>query len=195
MERFGWWSRLSRREALAGIGGGGLAVALVHREPRRAAAQAGCPETPAATRPPAVLQAWADAWNSADPATAVAALYAEGALHQDVPRGTDTTLAGTDVAGFLAPFVEVTSDLLFGLRSGYRAGDRATAEWEISFRYTGQLPGLPPGTGQSVEYRGATTFQLDGDEIRRSTDYYDYVALLAAAEVLPASVETATPTA
>jgi steroid delta-isomerase-like uncharacterized protein len=147
------------------------------------------------TQPPGVLQDWADAGNTADPAAAVGALYSDNALYQDVPRGTDTTGMGTDVAGFLAPFVEATSDLLFSLRSGYRVGDRATAEWEISFRYTGQLPGLPPGAGQLVEYRGVTTFQLKGDEIQRSTDYYDFAALLRATGALSAPLDTATPTA
>ena len=193
MARLDWWSRVSRRHALLRIGGGGLVVALVSEGPSRAAAQEDCPETSRSLDPPPILRAWADAWNAGP--TAVAALYADNALYQDIPRGTDTTLTGTDVAGFLTPFVEATNDLLFGLRSGYRVGDRATAEWEISFRYTGQLPGLPPGTGQLVEYRGVTTFQLKGDEIQRSTDYYDFAVLLTATGALPAPPDTATPTA
>ena len=191
MARVSWWNRVSRRQALTQVAGGGLVAALVAQGSRVVAAQADCPESPASLQPPAVLQDWADAWNAADPATAVAALYSDNALYEDIPRGTDTTLAGTDVAGFLAPFVAATSDLVFGLRAGYQVGERATAEWELAFRYIGQLPGLPPGTGQEIAYRGVTTFQLVGEQIQRSTTYYAVAALLAATGVVPAPTAAA----
>ncbi len=55
----------------------------------------------------------------------------------------------------------------------------------FSFRYTGQFPGLPPGTGQPISFHGATIFELSGDQIRRSSDSCDNVPLLAAVGLLP----------
>jgi steroid delta-isomerase-like uncharacterized protein len=141
---------------------------------------------------PAIVQAWIDAWNADDPAANLAALYTAGALYEDVPTGMSTATTGTDVAGFLREFVQAISESEVRLRSAFGTQDWAAAEWDFTFRYTGQLEGLPAGSGQLIAWRGATIFELAGDKIRRSADYYDNTGFLAALGLLAAPAATPT---
>jgi steroid delta-isomerase-like uncharacterized protein len=166
---------LSRRVMLGSIGAGGFALAL------RSMAAAAQESTPAAAPP--VVEAWLAAWSAPDPAAAVAALYTSDAIYEDVP--SDTRSEPGQVEAFLRAFVDQISDIRMERRSAFGAGGWAASEWVFSFRYTGQFPGLPPGTGQPVSFHGATIFELSGDQIRRSSDYYDNVPLLAAVGLLP----------
>jgi steroid delta-isomerase-like uncharacterized protein len=180
-------ARVSRRVALRASGGGAVALAL--RDAGVVRAQAA---TPTAERVPPIVQAWIDAWNADDPVTNLAALYTADAVYEDVPTGLSTVTMGTDVAGFVRAFVQEISDLAIQLRSGFGRDDHAAAEWDFRFRYTGQLPGLPPGTGQPILWHGATIFDLVGERIQRSADYYDNTGLLAAVGLL--GMPVATPT-
>jgi len=98
---------------------------------------------------------------------------------------SDTRSEAGQVEAFLRAFVEQVSDIQIERRSAFGAGGWAASEWVFSFRYTGQFPGLPPGSGQPVSFHGATIFELSDDKIRRSSDYYDNVPILAAAGLLP----------
>ena len=180
-------SRVSRRTALRASGG--VAAALALRGVGGTLAQDATP----AGMPPQIVQDWIAAWNSDDPTTNVAALYTADALYDDVPTGLTNVALGTDVAGFVRSFVEQISDIEVTLRSGFGSGDWAAAEWDFRFSYTGQLPGLPAGTGQPIEWHGATIYELEGEKIRRSADYYDNTGLLAAVGLL--APPAATPTA
>lgn len=166
---------LSRRVMLGSIGAGGVALAL------RGLAATAQEATPAAA--PSVVESWLTAWSSPDPAAAVAALYTNDAIYEDVP--SDTRSEPGQVEAFLRAFVAQISDIHMERRSAFGVDDWAAAEWVFRFRYTGQFPGLPPGTGQPVSFHGATIFELAGSQIRRSSDYYDNVPLLAAAGLLP----------
>ncbi len=168
------WFPLTRRAALGSIGAGGLAFAAR----RLAGAQEA---TPGAA--PAVVEAWFAAWSAPDPAAAVAELYTSDGIYEDVP--SDTRSEPGQVEAFLHAFVEQVSDIHIEPRSAFGAHGWAAAEWVFSFRYTGQFPGLAPGSGQPVSFHGATIFELSGDKIRRSSDYYDNVPILAAAGLLP----------
>ncbi|HEV2124122.1 MAG TPA: hypothetical protein VGW38_15270, partial [Chloroflexota bacterium] len=67
------------------------------------------------------------------------------------------------------------------------------AEWDFSFRYTGQLPGAPAGTGQQVTWHGVTIFKFAGEQILRSIDYYDNTPFLVALGLLAGPEPAATP--
>jgi steroid delta-isomerase-like uncharacterized protein len=179
--------RVSRRTAVRASGG--VAAALALRGAGGALAQDATP----AGMPPQVVRDWIAAWNSDDPTTNVAALYTADAVYDDVPTGLTNVTLGTDVAGFIRSFLEQISDIDVTLRSGFGSGDWAAAEWTFSISYTGQLPGLPPGTGQRIDWLGATVYELEGDKIRRSADYYDNTGLLAAVGLLAPPAATPAP--
>jgi steroid delta-isomerase-like uncharacterized protein len=179
-------TRISRRAALKASGGCAAAFTLLGANAAHAE-----DATPSGGAVPHIVQAWIDAWNSDDPVTNLAALYTDDAVYDDVPTGLTNVVIGTDVAGFVRSFVQEISDIEVVLRSSFGSGDRAAAEWDFSFDYTGQLPGLPQGTGQPILWHGATIYELTGEKIQRSADYYDNTGLLAAAGLL--AVPEATP--
>jgi steroid delta-isomerase-like uncharacterized protein len=173
---------LSRRGALVRLGAGGLGLALAGRL-NLAAAQS----TPAAI--PTLLQSWADAWSSADPVTAVAALYASDGVYEDVP--TDTRSAPGQVSSFLAPFVKGVSAVKIAPSAGFASSDWGVLEYLFTATNQGAFPGQ---TGANLSVRIATVFELSGDKIRRSSDYYDLVTILTQLGAMPAA-GGATPTA
>ncbi len=185
-------SGLSRRSALARLGAGGLAMAFAVHARGAAAVEHALDDNPATV----VLHGWLDAWNSPDPAAAVAALYATDGIYEDAPAGAQCQPGG--VEAFLTAFAGQVSELTMASRGAVRAGHLAVSEWDVAFRYTGHLPGLPAGSGQRVSLRGVTVFELvdakpAGDRIRRSCDYYDGGALLRQVGVVPASVAARVP--
>jgi len=156
---------MTRRTAL-GVAGAGLAAASgLARSPRPVAAQA----TPAAIPP--IVERWAAAWNAHDPA-AMAALFTDDGLYEDL--GFEWYSGGK---AMIASWVEVTTagvpDVRIELVEAFQAGDRATAEWNFAGTHTGSFaPDLPP-TGRAFSVRAASVFELEGDLIRRVTDYYN----------------------
>ena len=50
--------------------------------------------------------------------------------------------------------------------------------------HKGDLPGLP-ATGKRFSVRGATVFELQGEKIRRVSDYWDMVTFLKQIGVMP----------
>lgn len=134
-------------------------------------------------QPPSVIQHWAAGFASDDPPATIARLYTVEAIYRDAPTGQASKPG--EVAAFLREFLTQVEILEFRLRSGFRTRNNGAAEWETAFRYIGQLPGLPPGSGQTVNWRGVTVFTFDGDQIVQSTDYYDNVPFLAAVGLLP----------
>ena len=133
-------SGLSRRRALSGLAVSGLGLALANR------GVVARQPSPAAGGIPDLLQRWADSFSTSP--EAVGALYTDDGVFEDV-----TTLAKSEpggVAEFVGEFMAQVSDLRYDLTAGFRTDTWGMAEGTYSFRYTGQLPGLPPGTGEAV---------------------------------------------
>ncbi len=177
--------RLSRRHALTQLGAGSLGRA--HASRPLAAAQ-----SPTTGALPEIIHRNPDAFNSADPA-ALDALYTDDAIYEDVPTLTQSEPGAVDA--FIGAFMEQVSDIHIEWTSGFRTEEWGAAEGTFSFRYTGQFPGLPPGTGEEISNRFATIFEFEGDLIRRSSDYFDNTGLLFATGILqaPAEEPSATP--
>ena len=158
----------------------------------RAASTAAQDATPAAL-PPMLVDLVA-AWNAHDPQR-VASFYTEDAVveigftGEVIARGRDQ-IANEFVAGNFAAF----PDWQFATRSGYATADRMIWEWTITGTYTGHLPGLPPGTGQAVSFRGVTIFELRAGLIARDVFYDDFYGLLDQLGLIPAP-EQGTPAA
>ena len=129
------------------------------------------------------LAEWIAGWEALD-ARRNAASYDKDAILVAVPTGET-------VRGRAA--IRANIEALFAAFSGATArmpvvlvtGERAAAEWTFAGRYTGHLPGLPPGTGQFVEFRGVSVLELAGGAIRRNTRYFDLFALLAQTGAIP----------
>jgi steroid delta-isomerase-like uncharacterized protein len=161
----------------------GFAAILVAGEVLTAAQAASPAATPAALPPP--LDAWDAAWASGDIET-ILATYTEDVVFEEVPfhlvvRGQDELRAHLEA--FYAAFPDITF-VVTG--DAFVAGDRAAVEWTASGTYTGQIPGMPPGEGQIVTFRGANILELEGDKVRVEREYYDAASLLAQLGALPA---------
>jgi steroid delta-isomerase-like uncharacterized protein len=122
--------------------------------------------SPAAVPP--VLRHMVDAINATDSA-ALAALYTEDGIHEDIPAGV-TARGREEVAAFVDTSLGQFRDVRFELVSGRQAGDLAVLEY--TFSVTDRSAELP------VTYRGILVFELDGTLIRRSADYYDLATIL-----------------
>ncbi len=149
--------------------------------------------TPTTGRAPAVVEAWLEAWNADDAAAGLAALSTEDGVHENVPTGIRTEPGG--VEALLVAFAEQVSDIEVERIAAVAAGDWTVAEHTFAFRYTGQIEGLPAGTGQRIENRAVTVFELEGDAIRRASDHDDDTGFLAALGLLPEPADAGTGTA
>lgn len=139
-------------------------------------------EESTATTPQVALD-WIGAWNSHD-GSRLGALYAEGATYEDVPTGL-TAQGPEGIAGFAEEFADnLVGGLVWELRGASRTGDRATAEWSFSGTNEGLIPGEGP-IGKAFEVRGSTVYELEGDKIRRSSDYYDHATIMRQVGALP----------
>jgi hypothetical protein len=64
------------------------------------------------------------------------------------------------VAAYARANFAAIADLEIPTTGGFATDTRAVNEWVYRGRYAGQFPGLPPGTGQTVELRGAHVLEL-----------------------------------
>ncbi len=178
--------RLTRRAAALGLGSLTAAVAV-----RGTTAQDATPEATAGALPP-VLAEWVAAWTAHD-SDRFLALYLPDAVYEEVP--TKTVAEGHDAIRAFTEFNFANfADIEVRPESGFQAQDWAVLQAVFAGRYTGSLPGLPAGSGQPFSVRFATVFHLDGEKIRRNTDYFDNYAFLIQIGALPAP-SGATPTA
>ena len=132
-----------------------------------ARAQDATPAISPAALPP-LLQHLVDAINATDSA-ALAALYTEDGIHEDVPAGV-TARGREEIATFVDAALGQFRDVRFDPVSSRQAGDLAVIEYAFSV--------TDLSTVQLITYRGVLVFELDGALIRRSADYYDLAAIL-----------------
>ena len=130
-------------------------------------AQDATPSTPLALSP--LLQQLVDAINAGD-SSAVAALYTTDGTHEDVPTGVIARGQG-EIMGFVDEALAQFRDVRFEPMHGAQAGNLAVLE------YTFSVTDLE--NDRHVTYRGVLIFELDGNLIRRSADYYDLATVLA----------------
>jgi steroid delta-isomerase-like uncharacterized protein len=181
---------VSRRVALARLAGGGLGLTLAARRFTVSAQEA----SPAAIAGEiaALPAAWAEAWTSSD-ADQLLALYAEDAVYEEKP--TNSVATGHEEIRALYEGTHATfSDIEVTPTTGFQTEGWATIEGTFAGKYTGQLPGLPAGAGQPFSVPFAAIFELDGDKVSRSADYFDLSSVLAQIGA-PAAGAEATPTA
>jgi steroid delta-isomerase-like uncharacterized protein len=79
---------------------------------------------------------------------------------------------------------ERSQDEVVELTSHFVAGTWAGAEWLMSGTHKGDLPGLP-ATNKKVSIRGASVLELQGNKLRRCSDYWDMATFLKQISVMP----------
>lgn len=139
--------------------------------------------TPAAL--PTPLAGWVAGWE-AQPLRAepIAAAYVADAVYEEVATGV-VRAGQPEILAYLTDFFAAFADARAVVETVFAAGDRGAATWTFTGRYTGQLPGFPPGTGQPVTFRGASILDLSGGSIARETQYFDIYGLLVQLGILP----------
>ena len=159
-----------------------LAAVLVAGTALAAAQDATPAASPAAVPPP--LADWAAAWATGD-IDGIVAAYTDDAVYEEVPINL-VLHGGDELRAYLEGLWAAIPDLSVVVTSGFVAGDRAAVEWTFAGTYSGQMPGLPPGAGQTVTVRGASILELEGDKIRPEIAYYDAHSFLVQVGALPA---------
>ena len=122
---------------------------------------------------PLLLAEWAAAWTSGDPGR-VAALYTEDAVYEEIPTG-NVARGREDIRLFVAETHATFADIEVTPTGGYVAGERAVLEGIFAARSGGQPFAVP----------FVALFELDGDRIRHSRDYFDLYAVLSQTGQLP----------
>jgi steroid delta-isomerase-like uncharacterized protein len=155
---------------------------VVGTQPRAHAQEATPAASPAAVPP--IIQAWLDAVNAHDGA-AVAALYVEDGTHEDIP--SDTVVRGREeIAALIDGVQSQFRDLRLQPVATHQVGDLAVLEHAFS--------AIDLDTGRPLTFRGVVIFELDGDQIRRSVEYYDVATILGQLGLLEMGEESAAAT-
>jgi steroid delta-isomerase-like uncharacterized protein len=140
-----------------------------------------------------LLEEWLAAFNAGEPEQLLA-LYTDDAVWEEVAIGLDAR--GPDqIRAHLERLFTASPDINYAVTSGFVADDHAVLEWVVTGTYSADFPGLPPATGQSFSFRGASVFTLADGKISHYTEYWDAYTFLVQLGALPAPGAGGTPTA
>jgi steroid delta-isomerase-like uncharacterized protein len=138
---------------------------------------------------------WVVAWETrplvADP---IAAAYVENAVYEEVASGIIRT-GREEILAYLTDFFTAFTDGRASVETAFAAGEQGAAMWTFNGRYTGQLPGFPPGADQPISFRGASILVLREGAIVRETQFFDVYGLLIQLGAAPAPGPVSTPAA
>ena len=129
-----------------------------------------------------LVEHWASAWSSRDVAQ-VGSIFTDDCVYEDITMGI-VNHGKIELETFARGIFEAFPDFTIHLTSRFAAAGWAGAEWTMSATHKGDLPGLP-ATGKRFSIRGATVFELQGERIRRASDYWDMVTFLTQIGVMP----------
>jgi steroid delta-isomerase-like uncharacterized protein len=142
---------------------------------------------------PGPLAGWVEAWEAqpliAEPA---ASAYVEDAVYEEVASGVVRT-GHEEIQTYLTGFFAAFEDPRAEVEIAFAAGEQGAATWTFTGRYTGQLPGFPPGTGQPITFRGASILALRDGMIARETQFFDVYGLLIQLGIVPHPASTPAP--
>ena len=132
-----------------------------------------------------LFEDWAAAWSSPGNAEKLVSLFTDDCVYEDVTMGI-VNHGKRELENFYNFIYDAFPDFKVELRSYFVAGSWAGAEWLMAGTHKGDLPGLP-ATNKSCAIRGSTIFELQGDKIRRNSDYWDMVTFLKQVGVMPSA--------
>ncbi len=137
-----------------------LVAGLLASPAARAQEDATPSASPAAVPPE--LQHMVDAINATDSA-ALAALYTEDGIHEDIPAGV-TARGREEIAAFIEGEAARQKDVALRPTAAHEGDGWAVIEYVFA--------ATDAASGVRLEVRGATVFEMEGGLIRRSADYY-----------------------
>ena len=134
--------------------------------PRPATAK-GAPMTP--DEADVLTRKHAELWSQQD-ARAVAALYRDDCVYEDIPQGA--LIEGKDeVMKHANGMFQLIPDIRVSLRSVAATKHHSAREYTIT--------GTWAANGKPISLPGVSILEFDGDLIARNTDYYDLSTLMA----------------
>ena len=162
-------ARALSRRAVAKGGGGAAVIALAAlglRAPARAGADQG--PTPSATDR-AIVDAWAAAWSSGR-ADAVAALFTEDGVYEDVPF-EETATGRAAIAAHAQGYFDGARDVALTVESAVAIPAGFVVQWRDAYT------AVP--TGRPVSYRGVSLLDVADGELAQEVAYYDRATIAA----------------
>jgi steroid delta-isomerase-like uncharacterized protein len=130
-----------------------------------------------------LIEDWALAWSSPTAMEKLTSLFTDDCVYEDIPLGS-VSHGKAELEGFYNLTYNVFPDFKIELTSQFIAGNRAGAEWLMSGTHKGDFPGLP-ATNKPFSVRGASSFELEGNKLKRCSDYWDMATALKQIGVLP----------
>ena len=130
-----------------------------------------------------LIEDWALAWSSPKRLEELLSLVTEDCIYEDVATGT-LTHGKTELEQLYHGAHDVFLDYKIELTSHFVAGNRAGAEWVKTGTHQGDLPGLP-ATNKPYILQGASTFDVQNNQVKRCSDYFDMTTLLKQLGVPP----------
>ncbi|HLZ59483.1 MAG TPA: ester cyclase [Ktedonosporobacter sp.] len=131
-----------------------------------------------------LIENWASAWSSPATLEKLLSLFTDDCVYEDLPMGV-ITRGKAELEYFYNLTRGAFPDFKIELTSQFVADNRAGAEWLLSGTHQGDLPGLP-ATNKRISVRGASAFELQGNKLKRCSDYFDMATALKQIGVLPA---------
>ncbi|MCW2953008.1 MAG: hypothetical protein JWQ48_2178 [Conexibacter sp.] len=117
-----------------------------------------------------ISERFAAGWSSRDPER-FATLFTDDCLYEDIPLGV-AVRGRSEIATHLRNWLASSSDIVMTPMRTFDAGERVALEWSYTGTHDGPFEHLA-ASGRSFEFRGASLFELEGDEISRCVDYWD----------------------
>jgi steroid delta-isomerase-like uncharacterized protein len=124
-----------------------------------------------------------DAWNGRSGASVAQAYAPDGERIEFALPGAH--LKGREeIAAHTQNYIHAVPDCVLEIRKETRGEDGSvTLEWTYKGTHTGELPNLP-ARGATLELRGVSVCEMEGDLVKQERVYWDGATLLTSAGVL-----------
>lgn len=159
-------NKFSRRNALSWLGASGLGTAFLVGTQTKAKAK----------NTPKIVEAWFDTFYIAQDPAALAALYTVDGIFEDVPSGFKIQ-GQNNIKCFVQGTLQLFGNFKVELISTFTGENKAVAEYFLTATNTGLVP-VPSTLGKSFTVRAVAVFDLKGNKIERSSEYYDNATIL-----------------
>ena len=171
-------NRFSRRNTLSWLGANGLSAAFLVGTQTKAKA-----DDEFEYNKQKIITAWLNTFYFAkDPAT-FAALYTNDGIFEDVPNGFKIQ-SPNNIKCFVQGTLKLFGNFKIEILSTFTGKNKAVAEYIFTATNTGLIP-VPSTLDKSFTVRTLTVFDLKGNKIERSADYYDNAAILGQLGLIP----------
>jgi steroid delta-isomerase-like uncharacterized protein len=133
-----------------------------------------------------MIDDWAMAWSStdSDDPERVLALFADDCVFEDVTFGV-VARGKEELRSFVKQAFAAVPDFKYDVRSRLITGRWAAIEWTMSGTHKGDAPGIPATGKRFSSVRGASILEIEGDKIRRESDYWDAATFMQQVGLLP----------